>query len=151
MKLFFLYTIITICFIKSNAQTANDFGKLQWLIGEWIRINAKPGMSGVEKWISNSPVELQGWGINMKGNDTTFIEKTKLVIKDNEIYYVADVAGNKAPVFFKLTSMKENGFTCENMQHDFPKKIIYLRDGNLLKATISGDGKSIDYLFEKKQ
>jgi hypothetical protein len=68
MKLFFLYTIITICFIKSNAQTANDFGKLQWLIGEWIRINAKPGMSGVEKWISNSPVELQGWGINMKGN-----------------------------------------------------------------------------------
>jgi hypothetical protein len=28
--------------------------------------------------------------------------------------------------------------------------ISYQKDGNKIKATISGDGKSIDYLFKKK-
>ena len=86
----------------------------------------------------------------MKGNDTAFVEKTKLVIISNLIYYVADVPGNKEPVYFKLTSINDNEFIVENAAHDFPKKITYTRDGSKLKATISGDGKSIDYFFERK-
>jgi len=49
-----------------------------------------------------------------------------------------------------LISITDNSFVCENPQHDFPKKISYLKEGNKIKATISGDGKSFDYLFEKK-
>ncbi len=79
-----------------------------------------------------------------------FAEKLKLVIKDETIYYVADLAENKEPVFFKSTAITENSFVCENPQHDFPKKIAYQKDGNKIKATVSGDGKSFDYLFEKK-
>ena len=136
--------------LKTNAQADTAFAKLQWLVGEWTLTNPKPGKSGLEKWIANSPTELQGWGITMKGNDTAFVEKTKLVIISNLIYYVADVPGNKEPVYFKLTSINDNEFIVENAAHDFPKKITYTRDGSKLKATISGDGKSIDYFFERK-
>jgi hypothetical protein len=86
----------------------------------------------------------------MKGNDTAFVEKTKLIIKDNSIYYVADVPGNEEPVYFKLTAITDQSFTCQNSQHDFPKKIIYIMQGSVLKATISGNGNSIEYLFKRK-
>lgn len=142
--------MLFLCTLAANAQVAKDFKKLQWLIGEWNRTNVKQGRTGIEKWVTSSEFELQGWGISLKGTDTTFIEKTKLVIKDNDIYYVADVPENKEPVYFKLTNITDNAFACENPAHDFPKKITYLRDGNILKATISGNGKSIDYLFVRK-
>jgi hypothetical protein len=77
-------------------------------------------------------------------------KKFKLVIKENNIYYVADVPENKQPVDFKLIEISENAFTCENPDHDFPKRIRYQENENTIKATISGNDKSFDYLFEKK-
>jgi len=43
----------------------------------------------------NSATELQGWGITMLGADTAFVEKIALIIKEDHIYYVADVPGTK--------------------------------------------------------
>jgi hypothetical protein len=152
MKKFIFLLVVFPGIYNSNAQVpAKDFSKLEWLIGEWNRTNAKEGTSGIEKWIKNSNTELQGWGISLKGSDTSFVEKTKLIIKDNSIYYVADVPENKQLVYFKLIAITNQSFICENLQHDFPKKVIYKREGPVLKATISGNGKSIDYLFERKR
>ena len=128
----------------------NNFKKLFWLEGTWVRTNVKPGYSGNEQWIKISPTELQGIGIAMKGLDTVFVEKFRLVIKGNNIFYVADVPPNKQPVDFKLTEISEKAFTCENPEHDFPKRIRYQKEDNTIKATISGNGKSVDYLFDKK-
>jgi hypothetical protein len=134
--------------VKSNQ--AEDFKKLSWLVGSWNRTNAKPGRSGVEQWKQTQPQELRGTGVNLKGTDTTFVERLRIIIKDNSIVYVADVPENQKPVYFKLTEITESGFVCENPEHDFPKKISYQLEGNKLKAQISGDGKAMDYLFEKK-
>jgi hypothetical protein len=138
------------------AQTAvknesTDFRKLQWLLGEWDRTNLKAGRSGMEKWIQGSDVQMEGWGITLKGADTIAREKFKLVQKGQEIFYVADVPENKAPVYFKLTLIKDDEFICENPEHDFPKKIAYKRKGDQMLATISGDGKSIDFYFQRKK
>ena len=138
------------CGVSKSQSTAADFNKLQWLTGEWNRTNAKPGRSGIEKWVMSSSTELQGTGINMRGSDTALIEKIKIIVRDNNIYYAADVPGNKSIVLFKFTRITDNEFVCENPDHDFPKQIAYIRDGTKLKATISGNGKTIDYLFEKK-
>jgi Domain of unknown function (DUF6265) len=142
-----------LCFGRNYSQPSSkltDFKKLYWLEGTWVRTNIKPGHSGNERWVKISPTELQGTGVSMKGTDTAFVEKFKLVIKNNTIYYVADVPENKQPVDFKLTEISEKEFSCENPEHDFPKKIRYRKDGNIITATISGNGKSVDYLFEKK-
>ena len=138
-------------FCQSTAvPVAADFDKLNWLQGEWNRTNAKPGRSGHERWIKIADKELKGWGITMKGTDTAFVEKLRLVVKDNLIFYVAETTENKEPVYFTLTSLTGNSFECENPKHDFPKKITYRHEGNTIKATISGNGKSVDYIFEKK-
>jgi len=123
--------------------------KLFWLEGTWNRTNVKAGRTASERWVKTDQGEFQGWGVSMNGPDTSFVEKLKIITKDNEVYYVADVSGNKELTYFKFTELTAAGFVCEDPEHDFPKKISYQVNGTKLKATISGNGKSIDYLFEK--
>jgi len=133
---------------ESNPTTVDQ---LAWLVGTWKRTNSKTSQSGFETWNKISSTELRGRGVSMRGSDTLFVEKIRIISKDGDLYYVADVPENKEPVYFRLSELKEGGFTCENPEHDFPKKINYSLQGNKLRATISGNGKSIDYLFEKSK
>ncbi len=146
-----MFVIALILAIQScYGQVSSDLSKLSWLEGKWERTNTKAGRKGFEVWTKVSSTQWTGKGVNMTGADTTFVEKLKLVVKDGVPYYVADVPENKGEVLFKFTEFTPNSFVCENAQHDFPKKIAYYRDGDNLKAVISGDGKSIEYLFVKR-
>ena len=136
---------------QTNAkQATEDLKKFDWLIGTWHRTDSKPGRSGHERWEKTTASELKGFGVNLKGTDTAFVEKLLIVIKDDQLYYVGDVPENQKPVYFKLTEITESGFVCENPEHDFPKKISYQLEGKKLKAQISGNGKVVGYLFERK-
>ncbi|WP_142682758.1 DUF6265 family protein [Chitinophaga polysaccharea] len=149
MKRALLSCVLTIFTTAVSGQGATDFPKLNWLEGSWKKMNTKPGRSGHEKWESITPSPMKGIGITLQGKDTVFWEKLELVVKEDAIYYVADVQGNKEPTWFKITSIGNNGFTCENDDHDFPKKIVYEKEDRKMKVTISGNGKSVGFLFEK--
>ena len=131
-------------------QAREDFKKLSWIEGTWLRTNSKVGQSGTERWFKSSPYELQGYGVTFKDNDTLFVEKLRIVINEDRIYYVADVPENQEPVFFKLKEITKTSFVFENPDHDFPKKIVYQIENDTLKATVSGGKKSLDFLFKKQ-
>jgi hypothetical protein len=145
-KIFVLVFVLA----ASNMYAQTDLSQLEWLTGSWNRTNAKSGRSGVEIWQKNSNTEFVGKGINLKGTDTVFVEKLKIIVKEGAVFYVADVPQNKEPVLFKATSVTPSSVVFENPEHDFPKKIAYEFDGKKLRATISGDGKAMDYWFERK-
>jgi len=129
----------------------DEFMKLEWLIGTWNRTNNKPGRTANERWEKIKDYELRGFGVSFKGSDTAYVEKIKIVMKNDTIYYVADVPENNTLVYFKMTMISEDGFVCENPRHDFPKKIAYHRKDQSLKAQISGDEKEIDYYFDRQK
>lgn len=137
----------------SSAQESNKqkFKKLEWLTAKWIRTNSNPGHSGYETWTKVSDLKLIGKGVTLKGNKVVFNENLELIVKGNDIFYVVKLDDEKTPVYFKLTALDKNGFTCENPAHDFPKKITYNHSGNNVKAVISGNGKSVDYIFVREQ
>ena len=150
-----LLTILLLAPCNAFAQNADgaktEFEKLYWLNGSWKQTNiTKPGQALTEQWGKSGDYEMKGTATTTQNGDTVFVERTTLLIKDNIIYYVADVPHNKQPIYFKLTSITTTGFTCENAAHDFPKKITYQLSGGELKATISGNGKSFDYIYIKK-
>ena len=153
-KIFLLILIssLTVSLTAQNhsSETETQFKSLQWLQGNWERTNMKAGSSAIEKWHSSGPNELKGLGITMRGSDTVFLEKISVVIKDNNIYYVADVKENKEPVYFKVTSINPNGFVCENPAHDFPKKIEYKLTAPSLKVIISGGDKAQSFSFTRR-
>lgn len=121
-----------------------------WLLGNWVRTNSKPGSAGFESWKKINDQEWRGRGWSMKGADTTFVEVLKIVTKDNKLFYVADVPENNKPVYFEITSITQDSFTCENPSHDFPKTIHYRFDGMKVYARVSAGDKGIDYIFEKR-
>lgn len=133
---------------QAQVYSTKSTSQLEWLVGKWKRTNSKPGRTSIETWKKDGD-RLIGSAYHLNGNDTTYIEKLKIVVKDQELYYVADVPENKSEVYFKITQVSPNGFVCENPQHDFPKKISYQLNGNSIRAVISGDGKEIPYLFER--
>ena len=155
IRLLFVFIIILLCGRGAKGQsssltTKDNLKKLDWLQGTWVRTNAKTGRTGHERWLKSPSGDLQGYGVTLNGKDTISFEKIKIKIERDTLFYVADVPENQKPVYFRLNQITETGFACENPDHDFPKKITYQLDGIKLKASISGDGRAIDYLFEKK-
>ena len=145
---------LALIFSNVNSQTASQstystIDQLKWLEGTWKLTNSKAGQSGFEMWTRVSSTELTGKGVTLHGSDTAFVEKLHLVVRNGNLFYVADVPENHKPVYFRLTEINQNSFTCENPDHDFPKKIAYSLQENKLQATISGDGNAIEYLFER--
>lgn len=128
-----------------------DFRKLKWLPGTWVRTNNKPGQTGQEKWEIPSAEKLTGKGFTLKGADTVFVEKLAIIRKGNNLFYVVNTPTDPKPTYFKFTSITNDSFVCENPKHDFPQKIVYKRTGDKVKATISGQGESVDFFFVKKE
>jgi len=145
------YFLLTLALLLATVSHSQSLKALKWLEGTWERQNTKPGSNGFEIWEAPTKEAIVGKGLTIKGADTVFVEKLRIVSKDKKLYYVADVSQNAAPVYFELTEVTQTGFTCENPEHDFPKKIVYVLDGTKLTATISGNGKEIPYRFIRKE
>lgn len=135
---------------QPNEALKTEFQKLEWVLGQWNRSNVREGQTANETWKRASNYTLEGIGVSMIGSDTTFVEKLRIEIKNNSIFYVADVKENATPTLFKITKFTENGFICENPNHDFPKLINYQLVGKTLTVVISdGAQKRVDFVFEK--
>lgn len=130
--------------------SAQSIKKVKWLEGTWNRQNVKQGQTASESW-KVSGNELTGIGVTLKGVDTVFQEQLSIIKKGKELFYVANVSQNAAPTLFRITLVTKKGFVSENPEHDFPKKITYELNGEMLTATISGDGKTIPFVFKRAQ
>lgn len=118
--------------------------KPSFLIGNWIRVNNKDRLTTYETWQK----DFSGIGLTLKGKDTTFFEKMEIINVNNAL--ILEVSGvNETPTLFKFTHQSDTSFVCENPENEFPKKIKYWIDNELLKATISNADFKIEFIFEK--
>jgi len=132
-----------------NAQTYS-LKQLNWVLGKWQKTDSITKKTSIENWSKISETELTGIGCTLKGKDTVFVEKLKIITKSNELYYVADVKENTEPTLFKITLVTKTGFVCENPQHDFPKKIEYKLTKKHLTVIISDEKKKVNFEFDKQ-
>lgn len=115
-----------------------------FLIGNWKRLNDKPGSQTYEMWNTN----LVGMGYTMKGTKRSFQEILSIVKIDDTLHL--EVKGvNENPTLFKFTNQTDSSFVCENPQNEFQKKIKYFIENKQLKASVSGDDFRIDFVFDK--
>ncbi len=123
----------------------------EWLIGNWERSNDEPGQTTYENWTKANESRYDGVGFTMQGSDTVWQENTKLMKKGTAWIFSATGKGESKSTDFILTTMTDNSFVCENAANEFPKKIDYHLLGDSLRATISGGGPEIVFLFGKKK
>ncbi len=134
--------------VKSRA----SLKAIHWLIGTWK--SAQASGDSYEFWKQSGEDKLTGGGYALAGKDTTFSEKLSLVATDSGLFYVADVAHNAAPVYFRMTSQDSLVTVFENPAHDFPTRIIYRHlTADSLHARIEGIRKGkpagVDFVFQR--
>jgi len=146
----FLFPLINL----SNSQIHKSLDNLTWIVDKWVSTDGET--ISYEEWKIINDTLWEGSSKTFKDGKIIFEEKLKLISENGSIFYVADVAHNPAPVYFKLTSADSNTAVFENPEHDFPQKITYkLEEGNL-HAFIEGPGKKgewkkVDFYFSKSR
>jgi len=134
----------------------NNFSNLLWLVGQWEGIQG----TGIyhEEWGKINENELKGRAYMIKKGEIINNELLKITEditdENSEIYYIADVSHNPAPVSFKLTFLNENKVVFENPEHDFPQKITYEKNNDesltaVVEAIVNGKNKKIEYFLKR--
>jgi len=146
------YLTITLLLLTSSliikAQD-NSKSNFEWILGEWERTNNQPNEMTTESWHKTIDGIFQGFGVTMQNGDTVFYENMSIGKVENEYQLTVTTPMNIEPVHFQITSSTKTSFTAENPKNDYPKIITYLKVGEDIKATISGGGEAVDYLFVK--
>ena len=117
--------------------------KPDFLVGNWIRINEKKE----SKTYETCKKDLTGIGYTLQDKDTTFKEILK-IISLNDTLFLSVRGNNKNITLFKITSQTDTSFIAENAKNEFPKKILYYKENNFLKAEVSIPDFKVDFIFE---
>ena len=120
---------------------------LAWMSGCWASVAGEPG-SG-ETWTSPAGGTLLGVSRTVKGGKTVAHELMQIRESGpGQIAFIALPSG-QSEASFPLVRLSGQEAVFENPQHDFPQRVIYRRDKDLLtgriEGRIGGEAKAIDF------
>ncbi len=121
---------------NANADQA-DLDKLGWLAGCWAPEAGEAG--SVEHWLPLAGGTMLGVGRTVKDGKTVSYEFLQIrVSQEGKAVYIARPSGQEEASFTAL-NLTDDSVTFENLQHDFPQRIIYrLSSDNKLVARAEG-------------
>lgn len=159
MKKNILIAFIAFIFIGKNAHAqVNDcLKKFSWLKGTW-KMEEKASVL-VEEWTAGGSGSIKCRSYEVKGNDTTLIERATIsCIAGKQVftyYPVINSPGeNIMPVTFALISEENGTYIFENPEHDFPQRVVYqIVNADECHAWIEGKEKGrenkIDFFYKR--
>ncbi len=130
------------CALCAAAETANadPVARFAWLAGCWRAADGAEFGSG-EQWMAAAGGTVIGSSRTVKGGRTVAYEFMQIrEVEPGQLAYIAQPSG-KAQTTFRLQAQGSPDFVFENLEHDFPQRVIYRRDGERLHARIEGMSK----------
>ena len=109
---------------------------LNWVAGDWIAETETEWTE--ERWSDARGGMLMGTSRAGEGDKTAFFEFMRIVADDEGQFQFIAMAADGAPVTFGLTALDGQSAVFDNPAHDYPTRIHYWREGELLRAAISG-------------
>ena len=149
MKKIISLSIFLFVSISINAQTPDPtLPELAWLTGYWTSSNE--GNSVEELWTTGSGYVMLGVHRDVYANGRSSFEYLRIMRTRDGIVYVAS-PGGKPGTTFTMTENKDQRVVFENLDHDFPQRIIYSRSGDTLTARIENEAgdKSMEWTWTK--
>jgi hypothetical protein len=133
------------------AAPAASIESLSWMAGGWT---GKLGKASIEEhWIPPAGKTMMAVARTVVGDRTVAFEFLRIEQRPDAIVYIAQ-PGGRPPTEFRLTASTPTSATFENPQHDHPKVIRYMKEGEgTLIAEIEGDekGKRVSQRFVFKK
>jgi hypothetical protein len=119
-----------------ETKRAEDLG---WLAGTWLAEEAG-GDWTEERWSRPRGGAMLGTSLSGKGGEAGWFEFMRIAAgEDGRLAFHASPGGAPASAFPLVSSGKREA-VFENPAHDYPARIVYRREGDVLSAAISGPG-----------
>ena len=136
-----LVTAVLLSLGCMNASATDaDIAHLRWLGGCWQSEGAEPG--SVEQWLPLAGGTLFGVSRTVKQGKTVQFEFMQIRAIDGRLAFIATPSG-QATATFPVLRIDATEAVFENLQHDFPQRIIYrLAAPDRLLARIEGMNKN---------
>ncbi|MEM7245028.1 MAG: DUF6265 family protein [Acidobacteriota bacterium] len=106
---------------------------LAWMAGTWS--SEKDGRSSEEHWMPPRGGLMLGLHRDVAGPGRFFFEYLRIEERPDGIVYLASPGGS-APTPFHLVESRGRRVVFENLEHDFPQRIVYWRVGKTLRARV---------------
>lgn len=136
----------------ATAQAQSAEGSLDWMSGYWL--SCAEGVETAESWIGAGGGTMLGTNLTrMPGGREAY---EFLRIAPNAAggrSYFSMPGGRSPPTEFAVSELDGQRVMFANPAHDFPQRIIYWREGDVMRARIEGevDGRteSAEWRFER--
>ena len=106
----------------------------KWMAGSWVE--EKPDSRTEEHWTTADGGMMMGMGKTVTKKRTTF-EFIRIIETDGTLEYLA-MPQARPETTFRLKSSTDSRVVFENLEHDFPQRVLYWRDGEKLCGRIEG-------------
>jgi hypothetical protein len=127
--------LVTVCVPAGEKPAAEGF---DWMSGHWCLDKGNDHIE--EYWLPQRGGMLLGISRTTRGERAAGFELMRIVTGDSEARFIAQPEGGP-PVIFEMTTRGPTWARFENPEHDFPTRVEYRREGDLLRASIAGPGK----------
>ena len=139
-------TAITTCVLATAVAAGLGGQTIQppaWLAGCWEQRTGS--RESLEMWMPPAGGLMLGASRTIAGGAVREYEQVMLRVEGGKLVYTAMPSGQPT-ASFTSTNVTDTSFTVENLQHDFPQRIIYRRRGaDSLVARIEGGTRGVDY------
>lgn len=105
-----------------------------WMAGHWLSCE---GGQVEETWVGAGSGLLAGTNVT-RGERASFEWLRVSAGSAGGLSYWSSPDGRSPPTEFAMVSNDGQRAVFENPQHDFPQRIVYARDGDVLRARIEG-------------
>lgn len=127
--------------VVANAQDANTgsqtkVAELGWIAGCWS--SDVQGTITEETWLAPRGGQMVGVNRMVFPNGKSTFEFLRIADTNKGVVYFASPSGKPATPF-ALKQAEENKAVFENLENDFPQRIIYQRSGESMEAMIEGN------------
>ena len=143
--------MIAACVLAAAAGArAEGLQDLAWMAGSWME--RKGGVDTEEHWLAPSGGLMIAMNRTVaQGKPTTF-ELLRIVMRDGKPVYLSMPNGRPA-VEFASVEQAATRIVFEDAGRDFPRRILYWREGDALMAriegTIGGQPRAKEWRFER--
>jgi len=124
---------------------------LNWLAGHWCT-EPQGGAVTCETWSGMDKGVMRGAGTTRKAGQVTINESMKILVSESGMFFHAEPK-NQKPTNFRMAQFdaKARSVSFEDRSHDYPQRVRYWREGEVLLAEISMlDGsKAVRWTFHR--
>lgn len=131
----FILCVAVAAVTPAQAADSPDLADLAWMAGHWSGQKDETVME--EFWTAPAGGVMLGLHRDVTQGRPAFFEYLRIEERDGRVAYIASPKG-KGATEFVLVSLEIDRATFENLEHDFPQRIIYHREGDRLTARVEG-------------